>query len=542
MAVLAGGVVACDLEVTNENNPDRPRVLARPVDVEGLGSSLFQQIISGTLGSITRVQTGMLTASFENSSSLANNGLGPRSTLPRGQIDNGRGNPYETEHFNDFRIHSQVARSAADVLNRANGAGFSLGSAGADQRLKAIAWFNHGVALGNLSMVYDSAAVPQYTDAPADIPALAGYAQVNAAALASFDSALTYANMTGTSALPAGWITGGTGAVTVDMTRFRQIINSYKARVRAGVARTPAERAAVNWGAVIAEAAAGITSDFTIAMDPVNGWDFNWLAGTLHYRDSNWHQMTYYIIGMADTTGAYAAWLNTDRGTRTPFLIRTPDRRFASGETRAAQQADRGGQGAPTGGKYFRTRDPGLDQAGTGWGNSWYDHYRWRQFSDNQRIGAFPIMTKTEIDMLRAEGLIRTGNIAGAAALIDLTRVPNGLPALTGAVTTATQPVPGGSRCVPMVPTSPTGTATLQCGNIMEAMKWEKRLEIAYTTYGGWFFDSRGWGDLPEGTAISWPVPYQELDARLKPIYNLGGVGNAGGAAVSTYGFGSGTR
>ena len=46
-----------------------------------------------------------------------------------------------------------------------------------------------------------------------------------------------------------------------------------------------------------------------------------------------------------------------------------------------------------------------------------------------------------------------------------------------------------------------------------------------------WYLDSRGWGDLPEGTALFWPVPYQELqvrgyadqpDLRCRP-----GVGNA---------------
>ena len=29
-----------------------------------------------------------------------------------------------------------------------------------------------------------------------------------------------------------------------------------------------------------------------------------------------------------------------------------------------------------------------------------------------------------------------------------------------------------------------------------------------------WYLDSRGWGDLPEGTALFWAVPYQELQSR----------------------------
>src|SRR5690606_679682 len=84
-AALLVSAAGCSdvLEVTNPNDPDRERILARPSDVEGLASSQFQQIISATLGSIARVQTGMMTASFENASGLANNGLGPRSGIPR---------------------------------------------------------------------------------------------------------------------------------------------------------------------------------------------------------------------------------------------------------------------------------------------------------------------------------------------------------------------------------------------------------------------------------------------------------------------------
>ena len=118
----------------------------------------------------------------------------------------------------------------------------------------------------------------------------------------------------------------------------------------------------------------------------------------------------------------------------------------------------------------------------------------------------------------------------------DLTRVGvGGLPALTGAVTSATQAVPGGSQCVPQVP---TGTGTVACGNIMEAMKYEKRMETAFIGYGSWYFDDRGWGDLPEGTALNWPVPWQEMDARVEPFYNMPDVGKGTlpGAARGTYG------
>jgi hypothetical protein len=67
-------------------------------------------------------------------------------------------------------------------------------------------------------------------------------------------------------------------------------------------------------------------------------------------------------------------------------------------------------------------------------------------------------------------------------------------------------------------------------------MKWEYRMESAYTGYGNWYFPSRGWGDLPEGTPVQWPVPYNEMDARFQAFYPMGGVGSPTGAAAGNYG------
>jgi hypothetical protein len=546
-AGLAGAIVGCGdslLEVDNTSNPDRTRILRTAADAEALAGAQFQQIISATLGSTTRTQIRMLTISFENASGLANNGLGPPSNFPRPPIDNGRGNPYQGENFADFTIHSSVAKNAALVLARAaDTSAFKLSGDTTVhrqnlQRLYAWTYFVYGVGLGNLSLVYDSAGIPRPTDEARFVPALEGYAAVNAYALKQLDSALVYATKSGTSSLAAGWLTGPGGA-TVTMANFQKVIRSYRARLRAGVARNVTERIAVDWTAVIADATTGIDADLTVKMDPNQGWDVAWLqTGTAHYRSGEWHQMPYHIIGMADSSGGYEAWLRTPRDSRTPFLILTRDARFPAGATRAAQSAV--GQGQPTGRRIFRNRTEGsLDVGSIGWRVSQYDHYRFRSFADAGRIGDFPIFTKAELDMLAAEGHIRTGNIAAAALLIDKTRTTAGLPALTGMVTTINDPVPGGASCVPRIPVAPTYTTTA-CGNILEAMKWEKRMETAYTTYGAWFFDSRGWGDLALGTAIQWPVPNQELDARLKPLYTQGGIGAPGGATLGTYGFGSG--
>jgi hypothetical protein len=78
---------------------------------------------------------------------------------------------------------------------------------------------------------------------------------------------------------------------------------------------------------------------------------------------------------------------------------------------------------------------------------------------------------------------------------------------------------------------------------MFEALKYEKRIETAFTHFAAWFLDSRGWGDLPENTAVFWAVPYQDLQARgysLDKIYGAGiGTGNAPNsyAGKSAYGW-----
>ncbi len=342
--------------------------------------------------------------------------------------------------------------------------------------------------------------------------------------------------------MPAAWLRQ---SADVALATYVQIIRSYRARLRADVARTPAERDDVDWAAVVADATNGITADLVVQMSPAAGWDYNWLQNTLHFRDVNWHQMPPYVIGMADTADQYDNWLSEPRGARNAFLIRTPDRRFPRGDDRDAQVAV--GQGAPSAasGRYFRNRDPGLDQILQDWRNSQYDHFRWRAFATAGRVGAFPIMPVTEIDMLAAEGYLRLGgnaNVDLAVALINKTRVPNTLTALDPAVIDeATDIIPGGNACVPQVP-QPPDFDFAGCGTVFNAMQWEKLMETAYTKYGAWFFDMRGWGWLPEGTAYHWPVPFQELDARGHTLYNLGGAGGQDGAGVSVFRWGTGSQ
>jgi hypothetical protein len=283
---------------------------------------------------------------------------------------------------------------------------------------------------------------------------------------------------------------------------------------------------------VAADAALGITTNIMVTIGP--GWT---MTGNQWWLYAQWHQLNQLIGGMADSTGAYDLWLAA--ANKTQFLIVTADRRFPQGTTRTEQQAN--SPAVPVGTNpavrpYFRNRPSGGDPDAAPW-SSYYDWYRMIAWKNASYTGPYPVFVKAQNDLLWAEALIRTNQIPAAAALIDISRLAAGLPALAGVITTATDVVPGGAGCVPHVPIRATPTVTA-CGTIMEAMKWEYRMETMFVSYISQWYSSRGWGDLPEGTAVHWPVPYNEMDTRRRPFYNLGGVGSLGGSVgKGNYGY-----
>jgi hypothetical protein len=548
---IASALLGCkaDLGVPNNNNPDITEALARPGDVESFIMNSYGQMQQAAFGVDGSIMPSLLTMSFENASGLANFGMGPRSAIPRAAIANSRGNPYEAENLVQYARLPRAARVAANGVVALRKPGFTIGSVSADLRALAFAYLVMGAANGNLALVYDSVSVvtPE-DDVSQGAPAvLVGYAEGMVAALKQLDSAIVISGRANALAtpgytLPTTAINGN--AFTSDS--VIRLTRGWKARFRAGVARTPAERAAVDWDAVIADAGAALPGDFKITMSNATGTVWT-VATANHQTYDTWTQQTPMIIGMADSVRAggaacalgdcYDAWLATGLNSRYRINIRTADQRFPPGDTRDAQRTSSGTGNFPSPPRanlYFRNRRP-TDPTGEAWAVSFYDFYRYQDFW-NTFNGPMPVMTRAELDLLMAEGYIRKGDFGNAMTKINITRVANGkLPPLAG-ITSLTDPIGTTGSCVPRVPQPPNFT-TAACGNIMEAMKWEKRMETILTHLGAWFIDSRGWGDLPEGTPLHFPVPFQEMDARAKPSYNLGGVGGVGGAAKGTYGF-----
>lgn len=542
LVVLALAACKDPLAISNQNSPDRTRVFTNPTDLQVFVSGLFAVMLQSTTGgSNDALQNQMAVMAMENTSGLANFAMGPRGQIPRNPITNQRGSQGNAGNYHDWFRGHRAARMAA--LGYAAVGTLSLGSPNADARARAFARLVQGIALGNLSLAYDSASILTESDNPeADagvVVPLSHYSAVNTAALGYLDSAIALATANpGAFPLPVTanfWING----LGVTRTEFIQIARSYKARFRANVARTPAERAAVNWAAVIADANAGITTDFAPRFDAANGWDVSWTVQ--HFASAAWHQMPQFFIAMADTSGAYGAYLATPNVSRSAILIITPDRRFPQGATRTAQQAAAGTGNAGQAYNltpYFRNRPTGSDIAGEPLNVSQYDMWRTRQLQQASRVGNFPVLTAAEIRLLAAEGYFRTGNYLEAINRINVSRTAVGqMVAIPTTITDTLTAVPGSAQgCVPKVPDIAQGYLGAKCGNIWDALKYEYRMETAYIGYGNWYFPGRGWGDLPEGTATQWPVPYDEMDARRQPFYGFGGVGGPSAAGPGNYG------
>lgn len=527
----AGGILACsavlacyDLTLTNPNAPDGARALADSHDAMALVGGAFHVWFEASYD-IHGAGLALSNAAFQHTPPWAGYGMEKFGRIPRVGFTN---RPEEPEYSNMAWPwdRSYVAlRAVADGLAAL---GFpKTGAAGGEPEAAAalaVGRLVQGLAHATVALLYDQGFVvdetrdPTAREDPLPFPALMDRALAYLEEAAALAEGARWA-------IPEGWLTRSlTGPELACAAR------SWKARYRAANARTPAERAAVDWAAVLADVDAGITTDFALHMDYINGWH-NDVLGYGTYP--GWSQLGFFIYGMADQSGSYQRWDGADLvgwqagGGRKdvvldgrPVLIVTPDLRFPRGSTVEAQRL------AP--GRYFRITAEGGETGGTWarpdrgtWRWSWYKHVRGEDYWSGTAY-LQPEIRLSEMRLLKAEALYHLGDRAGAAALVNETRVAAGLSSTDAAGTNAS--------CVPRLPDG-------RCGGLLEMLKWEKRMENTFRGPLGnlWFFDGRGWGDLWRGTFLHLPVPCREARILGMPCDVTGGPSGRDGAPTSVY-------
>jgi hypothetical protein len=470
-----------DLAVNNPNSPDRSIAVSSGTDVESLVGSSFVQFWWGTQGS-TVACLGISTMADIHSSAYGNFGMLDLSSEPRAAINNTTAYSYSADFLTPWRYPYRSASQANDgLVTIAGGIKITDATTKADVTLRAIAFarFVRGISHGWLACLYDQAFVVDGPITDATKLTLQPYTEVIKSAYADLDSCIAICGRT-TFTLPASWING----VTVNQDGLKQLAYSYKARYRAAVSRTPAERAAVAWASVMTDAQSGIKIDFAPVGDGGNSWyDYSKFYGT----DPSWTRADYKVIGLTDTSGRYTNWLNTPVSSRTEFLLATADRRI-TGATPTTDGTDFG----------YGSNSPFAATRGT-YHQSFYYFSRYK-YHRPQWSGAMPALTVVEMDLLVAEAKVNAGSLAEAATLINKTRVVRGkLPPLTGSE---------GKDAV------------------MKWLKYDKLIETWSTGACVGYFDKRGWGDLLTGTALQFPIPGGQLELMMMANYSYGGGGS----------------
>jgi hypothetical protein len=341
--------------------------------------------------------------------------------------------------------------------------------------------------------------------------------------------------------------------------QMKAVAHTFIARALAYGARTPEDRENVDWERVKFHISQGITAPFgpmgipnplnsmdyrgaiTSAPRNINTWCTSSGTNFCHGNLTGAFRVDNRLVGPADTSGAYQAWLQQlssgDPTQARAFKVRTPDARIQAEGNVSPNQL-------PTFFKYTDSLPPATFFDTLTRGNQYSSLY-WNSSRALNNHTQFPatgggrnrrgnnagnsdldeiqdaMVLVPEVRLLLAEAEFWLGNLQEAANIVNETRVVNGhLPEVTPAG------VPQGSGCVPRLYDG-------SCGSLFDALMYEKRIE----TYGTGiaFFDARGWGCLLEGTLTQLPPPGRQLDLQGRLIYSFGGQpGQVGSASRPT--------
>jgi hypothetical protein len=399
---LTLAIAACEtaLEVQNDNAPDRERVLSEASDVETLiGGSflLWFQATEGCAAWLTAVAADVTTVSWTRCGGLQVS-QEPREPWPNNpnSIGSELEEPWDVLYELLASVRDGVLALDADIDGRF------------DQqidvpRARAFAKFTQGLAHGYLAMLWDSAYVWDETvDAGTNL-ARQPYPAVLRAALVQLDDAITLASGADWSLDPS-WLRER----PLSADQFMRLVHGYKARFMSQVARTPTERANLDWSSIIAEVDNNLGEDFEVVSDAQQWWPM-----MIMWSDPWWnpsHRADYKLVGYADTGGRYQEWLASDAISRDQFELLTPDARLPANMATPGTDFVYFPSGFPSPeGQYYQSS---------------YLHSRYADFILNfPGGGPIKLMSQDAQQLIKAEGLYWQDRLDEAATIVNVTRV-----------------------------------------------------------------------------------------------------------------------
>ena len=472
------------LDVQNENQPDFEKVYASGDDVYNVASGLFNSYYNGAV-SVNGMGPMLQVAADNVSCSWGNFAMRDMSWEPRKEWNNAPNYSYQDNTKYTFDKMYSVINTASNVIKAMN-SGVKIGVNGADDNLvKAFSRFNMGIAHGVLALNYDKAFIvdEKITIPGAKLSDAKAYSLVSAAAVGYLKEAITLCSSS--FAIPTTWMST---AAPVSNTTLAQMANSYIARILSNTPRNATENAAVNWAAVKTHADAGITSDFMVINDAYNRW-YNSVGDYMSYP--GWGVVDMYVVNKLDPNIA-PHW--------------TDDPKFPTPKHSTNPNADKRIN------TDFEPINSNWLQAARGYYH--WSIYRYKRYDDIYALGEGPApeMLKAENDLYRAEARAWTGDLAGAAAVINA----------------GTRKTRGGLADV-------TGSLTA----IKDAINAERHVELYLSGMGLQFYEMRKNDLLQKGTPLHLPVPAKTLEtlAVSLPFYTHGGPTRTDGVNTSNKGW-----
>lgn len=405
----------------------------------------------------------------------------------------------------------QVIATGRDVLNSIRTNNLRLGTANAEfpdgqdtKRAQVFARFLIGVGNVYLGLVFDQGFPADETDDPATYDyTLQPYTALLETGREQLRLAIADAKAAPDFTLPITWINGQ--EYTRD--QFVRIMYSFLARSYAYEARTPAQRAATNWQQVLNLLDSGITTrNFQVQAEIITP-----ATNSAYYQYSQFQssgRTSNRLIGPGDTTGRYQAWFATPTEQRVAFIIGTPDRRISNAPITGTVP------NPPAPAKFARLPNQTMGSTRGTYMHSNYlaTIYRLPGPLNYHATGLITSMSADEMKFIRAEALWRLNRRTEVLPILNATRAIAGLAPVT---------VNGPPNTPSCVPRKDNG----DCGDLFDALMYEKRIELFPTEAIIAFVDQRGWGKLLSGTPLHFPVHGRELETLGLPYYTIGGGG-----------------
>lgn len=539
--LLLGSMTACmDLNIVDENRPDRERALGGPAEVEEVISGLFFEWHGAfTLADVAKTYP-ILGDEVTNTGTQRNVQW---SREPRQRIRNeGAASAEIWVPRRPWDRFSWTVANASDALREIDrGLRINTVDEGATStsentnRARTWAKFFQGLGLGYLAITMDRApAVTEDSILPTGYDDLIRWERENIRpwqeilpiGIEALEESIEIARNSAPFSTPSHWVPGQ----RYDNQQIIELAHTMIARLLVYSARSPEEREAVDWEKVLYHTERGLTYDWGPILETGVFTDGSYLWRMNNTGSNNVENVlraSNRLLGYADQSGAFQAWLEMPRDERNRFDIYTPDRRIA-GEP----EIDEEGTVTHTNGAYFRylSHNNGMDPSRGTYTFSAYGWWRRANYQDgvNHQAGHFVLASVDENRLLRAEAMLRLNRVQEAVDLINVTRTrgvklgdeftDSNLPPLT---VNGVPEVDG--ECVPR-------TKSGECGTVMDALMWERAVELfGQNPYRAWQ-DRRGFGQLQSGTPLHMPIPARYLISLGMDLYTFGGVGGEGAA------------